>query len=189
MRQGTTSPNVVQPVPPQEEPSTTPTAELEARAAHAMSTPQASLCRSPGDFSGTIADVRVSPLPSSQLILGGTTPRTMIAGAALNPAAPPDDGVELGVGLSAMEKEAALDHPDDCGAMPEQGQAQPARGPILEFSLEPIALALAASPNTISSTERMSTSPCLVIHLSQDLVDVEPVFLFFRMASSLDNPG
>ena len=55
----------------------------------------------------------------------------MVASTTLNPAAPPDDGVELGVGLTAMEKEVAPDHPDDCGAMPEQGQAQPGRGPIL----------------------------------------------------------
>ena len=86
-----------------------------------------------------------------------------------------------------MEKDIlALGLPADTGL----GQCiRDMGGPTLDYSPEPISPMPVVSPNTISSTERMSTSPCLVIPLSQDLVDVEPVFPVFRMASNLDNSG
>ena len=90
------SPHVEQPVPFQEaEPSTTPTAELEARAAHAMSTPQASLRRSPGDLPRLVACDGASPLPLSQLVMGGTTPKGTVACSASCLGVPPNDVVEV----------------------------------------------------------------------------------------------
>ena len=62
------------------EPATTPTSELEARAAYAMSTPQATGRQSLGGMLGPLVDAEASPLPHSQLILCGTTPRDTAAG-------------------------------------------------------------------------------------------------------------
>ena len=181
------SPHAVQPAPSQEaEPSTTPTAELEARAAHAMSTPQNSLRQSPGDVLGPTAEFGASPLPLSQLISGGTTPKGTAACFALHPVGPIVDDAGPEAGINLMEKKVALDCPDGRGARPEQGQAQSRCGPMLDFSPDPVPPAPAASPDTISSTERMSTSPCALIPLSQDLDGPGPVV---RMISNLDTPS
>ena len=134
LRQGIASSHVAQPVPSQEaEPTTTPTAELEARAASAMSTQLASCRQSPGDLSGPIAEVGVSPLPLSQLIMGGTTPRVTAASTSLHPVAPPVGDEEPGAAFNPVEKEVALVCPGGLGAGPEHGQAQSGCGPNLIF--------------------------------------------------------
>ena len=189
-RQDTASLQVAQFAPAQEaEPSTTPTSELEARAAFAMSTPQASCRQSPGDLLGPLADVGASPLPPSQLILGGTTPRGTAESIALHPhgpVVPPVVDEGHGAGVNSVEEKVALGRMDGHDSRPEHGQAQPGFGPILGFSPDPVSPAPAASPNTISSTERMSSSPCVIISLSQDPDCLEPVF---RMTGSPEIPG
>ena len=184
---GLAAPHAEQPAPLQEaEPSTTPTAELEARDAHAMSTPKASLCCSLGDLPGPVADDGASPLPLSQLIMGGANPRGTAPRPASHLGEPPNDFVEVGVGINSMENVVALDCPVFCGAKPEPGQARRGPGPIFDYPPEPISPVPVVSPRTISSTERMFSSFCAFNPMSQDPFGPGPVF---QMVNSLGKSG
>ena len=171
------------------EPATTPTSELEARAAFAMSTLQATCRQSPGDIWGPPVDVEVSPLPHSQLILCGTTPRDMAVGDSTHHQRPVVSLVAaegLGDGVITLEENDELARMGEDDSEPGHVQAQLGFGPILNFTPDPVSPAPAATPDTISSTERMSSSPRVITSLSQDPECQGPVF---RMAGSLVIPG
>ena len=134
------------------EPATTPTSELEARAAYAMSTPQARCRQSPGDILGPLVDAELSPFPHSQLILCGATPRDTAVGDSTHLQRPVVSLVAaegLGDGVITLEENDELARMGEHDSEPVHVQAQLGFGPILNFTPDPVSPAPAATPDTI----------------------------------------
>ena len=134
-------------------------------------------------------DAEASSLPHSQLILRGTTPRGTDAGVSTHLQSPVVSlaaAEGLGDGVITLEEKDELARMGEHDSEPGPVQAQLGFGPILNFTPDPVSPAPAATPDTISSTERMSSSPRASTSLSQDPEYQGPVF---RMAASLVIPG
>ena len=154
-----------------------------------MSTPQATCRQSPGDILGPPADAEASPLPHAQLILGGTTPRGTAESNTMHHQGPVVPTVVVeghGDGVITLEEKDEMVRMGEHDSEPGHDQVQLGFGPMLSFTPDPASPAPAETPDTISSTERMSSSPRVIISLSQDPECQGPVF---RMTGSPEIPG